>query len=193
MRQNKLVCVAGMPGSGKTVVSDFFIKKGYQLVHFGDITFEILEKRGLPVNEQNERQIREEVRKKHGMEAYAKLNYPKFKKLLKQGNVIGDGLYSFEEYKFLKNKFDEQCIVIAVYAPPKIRYERLTRRQPQKKGDHYRRNISVKDARSRDLAEIEKLNKGGTIAMADFTIQNTKSMAYFKKQIKEIYGQIQKN
>lgn len=42
-------------------------------------------------------------------------------------------------------------------------------------------------AQSRDIAELENLNKGATIAMADYTIVNTKTLSYFKKQLNEIY------
>jgi len=125
---NKFVCIAGMPGSGKSIVSDFFVKKGYRFVRFGQITLDIIKKKKLPLNEKTERKIREDLRNKYGMAAYAILNYPKFKKLLSLGNVIADGLYSWSEYKFLKQKFAAQMIVIAVYAPPQLRYERISKR-----------------------------------------------------------------
>ena len=108
----KIVCIAGMPGAGKSVVSDFFVKKGYQFVRFGQLTLDIVKAKNLPLNEASERKIREELRKKHGMAAYAILNYPKFKNLLTSGNVIADGLYSWSEYKFLTEKFKKQLIII---------------------------------------------------------------------------------
>ena len=88
-----------MPGSGKSIVSDFFVEKGFQYVRFGQITLDEVVKRKLPLNEKSERAVREEIRKKHGMAAFAILNYPKFKKILNAGNVIADGLYSWSEYK----------------------------------------------------------------------------------------------
>ena len=47
------------------------------------------------------------MRKEHGMGAYAILNIPKFDELLKKGNVVGDGLYSWSEYKILKEKYQQ--------------------------------------------------------------------------------------
>lgn len=190
---HKLVCITGLPGSGKSVASDYLVKKGFQYLRFGQIVLDEVMKRKLEINEANERSIREELRKKNGMAAMAKLNLGNFKKLLKNGNVIGDGLYSFEEYKLLKNEFGEKFVTVAVFSPPEARYKRLAKRK-LKISDKSARNrpISPKEAISRDYAEIENLNKGGTIAMADYTIVNTKSLRYFYKQLDEIYKEFKK-
>jgi dephospho-CoA kinase len=191
---NKLVCITGLPGSGKSTASDFFVKKGYEFLRFGQITLDEVKRLGLPPIEKNERPIREGFRKKYGMAAFAILNLPKIKKLLKNGNVLGDGLYSFEEYKVLKKEYGDRCKVIAIYSPPELRYQRLKKRKLNKKDSDLRyRPISLKEAKSRDLAEIENLNKGGTIAMADYTIANTKGIQYFYKQLDEVFKEIQKN
>lgn len=101
---HKLVCITGLTGSGKSAASDYFVAKGYQYLRFGQVVLDEVKKRGLEPIEANERPIREEFRKKYGMAAIAILNLPKFKSLLKRGSVLGDGLYSFEEYKALKKE-----------------------------------------------------------------------------------------
>jgi dephospho-CoA kinase len=179
---NKIICITGLCGAGKSVVSNRFIEKGFSYVRFGQLTMDIVKERGWEVSEENERKVREELREKHGMAAYALLNLPKFDDLLKSGSVIADGLYSFEEYKVLRDHFKEKMIVIAVFASPKLRYERLTTRKE--------RPLTENEAQSRDYAEIEKLNKGGTIAMADFTVINDKDENYLLNQIDDIIGQI---
>lgn len=175
--------MAGLPGAGKSTISEMFVQKGFTYIRFGQIVIDEVLKRGLKINEQNERLVREGLRDKHGMAVMAKLNVPKFKKELLNNDVIGDGLYSFEEYKLLKKQFKDRFIVVCVYAPPELRYERLGIRTTDRK-------ITRKDAISRDYAEIENLNKGGPIAMADYTIVNTKDMKYLKKQFEEIYKEI---
>ena len=60
------------------------------------------------------------------------LNIPKFDELLKRSNVVGDGLYSWSEYKILKEKYKEAMSVIAVYAPSELRYKRLSGRKLKK-------------------------------------------------------------
>lgn len=190
---NKLICITGLTGSGKSTASDYFVKKGFQFLRFGQVVLDEVKKRGLPPTEEVERPIREEFRKKYGMGAMAILNLKNFKKLLKKGNVIGDGLYSFEEYKILKKEFGKKFITIAIYAPPKMRYKRLTGRKLFKDDKKLRnRPATKKSAESRDFAELENLNKGGTIAMADYTIVNTKSLQYFYKQLNEVFKEIKK-
>ena len=192
-KKNKFVCISGMPGAGKSVISDYFVKKGYQFVRFGQLTLDEVKRRGLKPTEKNERKIRERLRKKHGMGAFAILNYPKFKKHLRRGNVIADGLYSWTEYKFLKEKFGKKMILITVYAPPELRYERISSRvMPKDDKDLRHRPFTKKEAKARDYAEIENLDKGGPIAMADYTILNIKGVDYFLKQIKEIYEEVEK-
>lgn len=188
---HKLVCITGLTGSGKSVASDYFVKKGFNFLRFGQITLDEIKRLGLEPNEQNERPIREGLRKKYGMAAFAILNLPKLKKLLKQGDTLGDGLYSLEEYKVLKKEFGKNFVVIAVYAPPMTRYDRLTSRKLHKHDTNFRnRPATLKDAQSRDYSELENLNKGGTIALADYTILNTKDIKYFNKQLKEVYEEI---
>ena len=75
---NKIICLVGMCGSGKSLVADEFVKKNYQFARFGQITLDIVKERNLPPTEENEKYIRESIRKEHGMGAYATLNLPKF-------------------------------------------------------------------------------------------------------------------
>ena len=190
----KIVCITGLCGSGKSTVSDFFVSKGYQYIRFGQIVMDEMKKRKLPLNEKNEQSLREEFREKHGMSAMAILNLSKFDSALKKGNVIADGLYSFEEYRVMKDHFGEACIVVAVYAPPKVRYDRVSKRVMSKSDTNLRdRPFTKADAQLRDNNELVKLNKGGTIAMADYTIQNTRDLQFLLNQLEETYDEISKN
>jgi dephospho-CoA kinase len=180
---SKIVCIAGLCGAGKSVVSSHFIKKGFQYLHIGYITMQILKDRKLEVNEQNERLVRESLRQEHGMAAYAILNLDRLKDLSSNYPVVADGLYSYSEYLVFKQNFSHNCIVIAVYAPPDLRYKRLQTRSE--------RPLNEEMARSRDHAEITKLEKGGPIAMADITIMNTGNFEYLEKQCLEVIHDIQ--
>lgn len=163
----KLVATVGMAGSGKSVLSNLFVKQGYHRIRFGDITDEILIKRDQELNEKNEKELREKLREQHGMAAYAKLNLEKIQHTIKKGEVIIDGLYSWEEYLYLKEHFPH-LVVLAIYSPPKQRYERLVDREI--------RPLTKEQAKERDKVEIDKLNKAIPIAMADYTILNVGTM-----------------
>ncbi len=130
------------------------------------------------------------MRKKYGMAAFATLNIPKIDELLKKSDVAVDGLYSWSEYKVLKEKYGEVMHVLAVFAPPELRYERLTDRSVEGDVAQRFRNFTKEEAKARDYAEIEKIEKGGPIAMADFTIVNTGTIDELKKEVNEILSQI---
>ena len=160
----KLVAIVGMAGSGKSELSKLFENKGYHKIRFGDITEDIIKKKGLDLNEDNEKKVREGLRKEYGMDAYARHNLPKIQEALQKHDVIIDGLYSWEEYLFLKEKFGKNIVVLAIYAQPEERYERLVDRET--------RALTKEQARARDKSEVENLHKAGPIAMADYTITN---------------------
>jgi len=174
----KVVAIVGMTGAGKSEVARVFEGHGFRKVRFGDITDEELKNRGLESNEENERYIREQLREKHGMAAYAKLNLPRIDNLLKSSDVVVDGLYSWEEYILLKECYGERLKVLAVWASPATRYARLTQRA--------KRPLTLEEAAGRDKSEIENINKGGPIAMADFTILNETSLEELRRDTKRV-------
>ncbi len=178
----KIVSIVGMAGSGKSEVARLFEENGYNRIRFGDVTDEEVRKRGLELNEENERYIRELLRRQQGMAAYAKLNLPRIDSALKRSNVVIDGLYSWEESTLLKSHYGKYFYVVAVWASPGTRYSRLTHR--------LERPLSLEEAGSRDRAEIENTNKGGPIAMADFTIINESSLSNLRKGTEQVIAKL---
>jgi len=178
----KVVAVVGMAGSGKSEVARLFETNGFVRVRFGDITDEEVAKRNLPLNEENERQVREQLRQEHGMAAYAKLNLPRIDGALKTTGVVIDGLYSWEEYIFLKDYYREKLCLVAVWASPAVRYARLAARP--------HRPLTGEESASRDRAEIENINKGGPIAMADLIIINESSLENLTHNTERIIAKI---
>jgi dephospho-CoA kinase len=174
----KVISIVGMTGSGKSEVARIFHDSGFAMVRFGDITDEEVRKLGLPLTEENERPVRERIRREHGMAAYAELSVPRIDTALKTSSVVVDGLYSWEEYNFLKDYYREDFVVVAVWASPKTRYSRLAGRKV--------RPLTPEEAAGRDYAEIENLNKGGPICLSDFTILNDDSREGLRAQVERI-------
>ena len=170
---SKVVSIVGMAGAGKSEVARLFEENGFTSIRFGDVTDEEIKRRGLALNERNERYIRELLRKERGMAAYAKLNLPRIDAASQHSDVVIDGLYSWEEYTWLKDYYGQNFYVVAVWASPGTRYARLTARP--------HRRLTPEEAASRDRAEIENSNKGGPIAMADLTIINESSPENLKR------------
>lgn len=159
-----VVAVVGMCGAGKSVFTDYFIEDGWPSVYFGGVTMEILEQKGLPKIQKYEKEVRECLRKEQGMDAFAKILYPKINSLAKTQNVVLDGLYSWAEYKYLKEKFKGRLLIVAIITDREKRYQRLITRP--------KRPLTFNDANLRDVYEIENLDKGGPIAIADYYVFN---------------------
>jgi len=182
MKFVKVVSIVGMTGAGKSEVSRVFERNDFIRIRFGDLTDEEMKKRGLEPSEENERLVRELLRKEHGMAAYAKLNLPRIKEALKTSDVVIDGLYSWEEYTYLKGHYGEDLYLVAVWSSPRTRYARLSNRSS--------RPLTLKEAISRDRTELENTNKGGPIAVADFTIINESSLEKLQQEAKKVIARL---
>ncbi len=174
---NKLVAIVGMCGSGKSIATLFFESKGYSKIYFGGITYEKMKKENIPYTPENDNKMRVKIRNEYGMGAYAILSLPKIKEQIKKSNVVIDGLYSWDEYKILKDEFPH-IKLIAIVVDKEIRYERLKNR--------INRNYSINESIKRDLNEIEKIAKGGPIAYADYFILNNYSLEEYKDKLENI-------
>ncbi len=181
-----IIAVVGLAGSGKSEATKRFIERGFVRIGFNDPVYEELERLGLERNEKNERMVRENLRKDLGMAATAIRALPRVEKALDEGkNVVVESLYSWSEYKLMKEKFGDQFRVLAIYAPQELRYTRLAVR-PE-------RPISEEAARSRDYSEIENIEKAGPIAMADWTVKNTQTLEEFHREVDALVDETQGN
>lgn len=182
MANHKIAALVGMCGSGKSVVCDMFVQKGWNRIYFGQVTMDELKNRGLEKNEQNERAVREELRREHGPAAFAKLLLPSIEKAAEEGNTILDGLYSWSEYKCLKQHFGDDITIVAIITDRAVRYERLTTRDI--------RPLTPEEAQSRDYAEIENLEKGGPISIADKFIVNNGDVDVLTSQVEALMKEL---
>jgi len=161
----KIIAVVGMPGSGKSLFSHYLHSQGLPVIRFGAVVTEEVERRGLSLNPKNERLVREELRAMHGMDVVARFSLPRIRDRFKRHEfLVIDGLYSFSEYKLLRKEFDDDLVVVAIVSQRALRYGRLAAR-PE-------RPLTPTEALQRDFQEIENLEKGGPIAIADVTIVN---------------------
>ena len=171
---NKAVAVVGMCGSGKSVLCSYFTELGWDSVYFGGVAVSQLKKSGTPVNETNERAIRERLRRELGMGAFAVILKDEILDKLQRKNVVLDGLYSWSEYVILKELLGDNLVIVAVVTNSGVRKQRLSSRTV--------RPLTAEMVDSRDVAEIENLEKGGPIAKADYYILNNGSEQQLKSQ-----------
>jgi dephospho-CoA kinase len=164
----RALALVGMPGSGKTVCAQHLDRQGYYTFRFGQIVVDEVARRGWVLNPENERIVREEFRQQEGINAIARRALPYLKSAMAERPcIVIDGLYGFGEYKLLQEELPGTMAVVAIVSERSLRYQRLAER-PE-------RPLTPTEAAARDYAEIENLEKGGPIAIADFTLLNNGS------------------
>jgi len=176
---NLIVAVVGMSGSGKSVVVEQLVNAlNGKTVYFGGVVIDEIVSRGLPVTEDNESLVRTELRKNLGMAAMAIKRLPEIDQILQSGKpVIIDGLYSYSEYTLLREMYGQCLSVVAVHSSTSTRINRLC--------DRKLRPLTREEVLKRDKREIENLEKGGPIALADFHLVNNGSKQNLENNIKE--------
>ena len=98
--------------------------------------------------------------------------------------MLLDGLYSWSEYKYLSEKYGDSLLVIATASPKHVRRQRVLNR----KDAH--RHYTLDQLITREIDEIENLEKGGPIAYADYTLANAKDAAELLRQLDEIITEV---
>ena len=176
----KIIAPVGLSGSGKTTALTHFTDKDIPKVHMGNMAYEIMAERGIAKGEENEAAFRVAIREEKGPEVYAKRAAEQIHKLAEAGQhrVILDGLYSWDEYKYLRHEFPGELTVVAVVAPKHLRYHWLENRAD--------RTPSQQVTMERDRHEIEDIQKGGPIAAADYFVMNDGTFERFYEQLDEI-------
>ncbi len=173
----KIVAFVGLTGSGKSTAVDYLTEKGYPKVYFGGIVLDEVRKRGLELTQENEQPIREELREKEGKDFVVKRIISQIHNLINAGQhrIVADGLYTWTEYKALKHEFPGEMIVIAVVTPKHERKARMAKRPV--------RPLTSEQVDQRDWAEIENIEKGGPIAIADYFVHNDKDLDWLHEQL----------
>lgn len=167
----------GMPGAGKSSAVDYVTAKGFPKVYFGGVILQAVKDAGLEPTQANERMMREKLRAEEGNDVIVKRIAQQLHDLIEAGqrHIIADGLYSWTEYKYLKREFPGEMNVVAILAPRNLRHRRLSQR-PE-------RPLNGTEALERDWAEIENLEKGGPIAIADHYVINDGNIDQLHEQV----------
>lgn len=176
----RLLALVGMPGAGKTEAVDYVASKGWPKVYFGGIVYDEMKQAGVEITAESQQAFREQLRAQKGKDYIARRAIEEIRKLIAAGqhNIVLDGVYSWSEYKALKHEFHHEFEVIAVVAPKHIRHHRLANR-PE-------RPFTEEEATHRDFTEIENIEKGGPIAIADHYVVNTGSLEDLHHKIDDI-------
>lgn len=182
----KILAIVGMSGSGKSVVVDHLTNLGLPKIYFGGMIYKEMEKRGIErtADGESEKHFREMIRETEGKDWVVRQVIESTKNLIAAGQkrIVLDGLYTWTEYKILKKEFPGQMTVLAVVVDKSIRHKRVAKR-PE-------RPFNAEEIQERDRSEVENLEKGGPIAMADYYLLNNGSVEELEKDVDEVLKKI---
>ena len=182
----KIVAVVGMSGSGKSTAIEYLTERGIPKVYFGGVIYKAMEEAGIPRTEdgESEKKFREEIRQKEGKDFVVKRVIESTKKLIEAGQkrIVLDGLYSWTEYKILRKEWPTEMTVVAITVPKALRRKRLAERPD--------RPFDAKASAERDRSEIENLEKGGPIAIADYYVDNSGTIPEFYERFANLMKEI---
>ncbi len=181
----KLVAIVGMCGSGKSTAIEYLTERGIPKVYFGGVIYKAMAEAGIERTEdgESEKRFREEIRQKEGKDFVVKRAIREAKKLIEAGqkHIVLDGVYSWTEYKILRKEWPTEMTVIAIVAPKALRRKRVAERPD--------RPFDAQAVAERDRAEIENLEKGGPIAIADYYVDNSGTVEEFH----EAFGKLMRD
>jgi len=177
MNADKIVIgLAGMPGSGKSLVVETVRELGYAIVVMGDVIRQETLKRGLELTPQNVGKVMLQLREEGGNYVIAQKCIPKIEEQTST-KILVDGLRSLYEADTFKAHFAKFTLV-AVHASPENRFNRLFCRG--RSDDPHDWAVF----HERDMRELS-VGLGNVIAMAEKILINDNSMEQFKTEVKD--------
>jgi dephospho-CoA kinase len=185
-RKPVLLAIVGMSGTGKSEAAKYLARAfGLSSFYMGGVVLGEVERRGLPDTPGNERGVREQLRRRMGMDAIAKLALPSLRTLFRtRDRVLLDGLYSGEELTFLRRHSREFSVVLlAVHANRALRYRRLEGRAV--------RPLAPAEVDLRDKTELQRLNKAPPIVLADFHVCNNGSTTALHRSLRNVMAELE--
>ncbi|MEM2118887.1 MAG: AAA family ATPase [Candidatus Bathyarchaeia archaeon] len=183
MAPEKLVVgIAGLAGSGKSLVVNVAVREGYAVVVMGDEVRAEAKKRNLELTPENLGRLMLELRQKEGNAAIAKRCIQKIKSATRE-KVVVDGVRSLDEVAEFKKHFPNFTL-IAVHSSPETRFKRLYHRQRSDDPQNWQ------TFQERDLRELG-VGLGNAIALAEHVIVNEATPEQAKAKAAQILKKVE--
>ncbi len=175
-----IICITGMPGSGKSIVSKAAIDLGLKVYNMGDIVREETLKKYGRITPELMRRVSVDLRRRYGENIVA---IRTIEKALKSGEdvFVIDGVRSLKEIEVFKKHGN--VVIIAIHASPRTRFKRIVKRR--RAGDPSTWDEFVK----RDYVELS-FGIGNVIALADFMIVNEGTIEEAYKRARHILARL---
>ena len=169
----RIMGISGLPGSGKSLVSEIASEKGAMIISMGDIIREESKKRNEPTKE-----TAKNLRKEYGQYIIAELTIKKIKKIHDEGfksSIIVEGIRSPYEVNLFKESFDD-FIILSIFANPELRFNRIKSRKREDDAKSYDEFVQ------RDKRELG-FGIGDVISLSNKIIINESDIESYTEEI----------
>lgn len=172
----QVIGIVGLPGSGKSEAASVARNLDIPVVTMGDVIRRECRDRGLdPTNDHG--RVAQALRDERGAGAVAERSLPLIERRLDDvDRVLVDGIRSGTEVEIFTEAFGESFTLVEIDAPFETRRERLDLRD---------RDQGTESLAERDQRELE-FGMDEAIARADYTVENTDSLAAFHDRIEQL-------
>ena len=173
----RVIVVTGMPGAGKEEFLAAGRATGVPFVRMGDLVREFYSGRSPVDRILSMGEFAGRERERQGADIWARRALER----MRDGPNIVDGCRSMDEVRAFRGLGD--TVIVAVHAPPPVRYERLVKRAREDMPH------SVEEFEARDARELS-WGVGEVIALSDLMIDNSGSLEDFRRRSAGLVGSL---
>lgn len=175
-----IVCITGMPGSGKSVAANIMKRRGFKVLEMGNVVREMMRKKGIKITNKSIREFALRLREERGRTAVASVVAEQARGSSKGTDICIVGIRSLYEIRYFRSKLDGMGMkVVAIDAPKTTRFRRLRARG---------RADDPKDSDDFEYREKKERRFGvvGAIRHADFTVRNDGTMKQLEQRLENV-------
>jgi dephospho-CoA kinase len=174
----RVLAFTGMPGAGKSVAVEVAKAHGLPVLRMGDLIWEEVRRRGLPVTSESVAEVAMQMRTDFGPGVWADRTVDRLHTLNPDLAII-DGVRSEAELEVFRHRLGQDFTLVCVHASRPVRMRRLLERQ---------REDDVKDEGefiARDERELG-WGIGRVIALADIMLLNEDTKPDLHTQVERL-------
>ena len=194
---SKVLVLAGLPGSGKSVASEIAKSMNIPIIIMGNVIRRETAERGLEPNSRNIGMVAEDLREKFGDDVVLQRVWPIISEELKNNHlVIIDGMRSIAEKNALVELMGFEPEILAILASEDIRNSRIIQRKRSDDvnidatKDEEKVTVQYKEEKKHAITERDAREKGwgveSLIEQAKYKIENEESMEPFRISVKAL-------